>query len=370
MYRKTYAEIDLKAIGDNLRAFKKITGGRTRILLPVKADAYGHGIVEVSSYVEETGTADLLGISSPDEAEILRKAGIKLPLLNMGLILPVEDQVRAVLEHRITQTVADYRTAAAISEHAALSGEKAVVHLKIDTGMGRIGCKPDDAVDIIRKITALDNIILEGIYTHFPVADEPAKDVSSQQISMFGEIIDKLVKLKIEIPLKHISNSAAVLNFNDNVFDMIRPGIMSYGYLPLYGMKSEIEIVPAMTLKSCIVFIKRVIKGTGLSYGLTYSTKTDSNIATVAIGYGDGYSRALSNRADVIIKGKKYPVVGRVTMDQILVNLGDDSYETGQEVILFGREKVTVNDIAHIYDTIPYEVTCQITSRVPRVYIR
>ncbi len=370
MYRKTYAEIDLGAIADNLRAFREFTGGGTRILLPVKANAYGHGIIEVSTYVEETGTADILGISSPDEAKILREAGITLPLLNMGVILPAEDQVKAVLDYSITQTVADYRIAEMISEEAAGSGKEALIHVKIDTGMGRIGCSADDTVTLIQRIMALDNINLEGIYTHFPVADEPERDMSRQQIRRFREIIHELVRLKIEIPLKHISHSAGTMNFSHDLFDMIRPGIMSYGYQPLYGMKSEIMVTPAMTLKSCIVFTKRVKKGTGLSYGLTYFTKTDSNIATVAIGYGDGYNRALSNRAKVIIREKEYPVVGRVTMDQILVNLGDDSYETGEEVILFGKEKITADDIAHIYDTISYEVTCQITSRVPRIYIR
>lgn len=370
MYRKTYAEIDLKAIAHNLRAFREFTGGNTKILLPVKANAYGHGIVEVSAYVEETGTADILGISSPDEAKILRGAGISLPLLNMGLILPCEDQVKAVLEYSITQTVGDYRTAKIISEKAVNCGKKATIHVKIDTGMGRIGCNTDHAVNIIRKISTLDNIFLEGVYTHFPVADEPEREMSRQQIKIFRNIIHELDKLKIIVPVKHISHSAGTLNFFDDLFDMIRPGIMSYGYQPLYGMKSEIKVIPAMTLKSCIVFTKRVKKGTGLSYGLTYFTETDSNIATIAIGYGDGYSRALSNRAKVIIKGKEYPVVGRVTMDQILVNLGNDSYEAGKEVILFGKEKITVDDIAHIYNTISYEVTCQITSRVPRVYLR
>jgi alanine racemase len=370
MYRKTYAEIDLRAIADNLRAFREYTGGRTRILLPVKANAYGHGIIEVSSYAEETGTADVLGISSPDEAKILREAGINLPLLNMGLILPVEEQVKAVFDYSITQTVADYKTAKLISEKAAGSGKKAVVHVKIDTGMGRIGCSADDAVTLIKKISDLDNIILEGVYTHYPVADEPEREMSRKQISTFRKIIEKLARLNIEIPVKHISQSAGTINFTDDLFDMIRPGIMSYGYQPLYGMKSDIKVIPAMTLKSCIVFTKRVKEGTGLSYGLTYTTETDTNIATVAIGYGDGYSRALSNRAKVIIEGKEYPVVGRVTMDQIIINLGNDRFEAGQEVILFGKEMITVDDIAHIYDTISYEVTCQITSRVPRVYLR
>ncbi|MFH0976966.1 MAG: alanine racemase [Spirochaetota bacterium] len=370
MLRKTFAEINLKAIKNNIKALKEKAGNDKKVLLPVKADAYGHGIVDVSRYVEKNNIIDMLGVATLDEGVNLRNAGIKVPILVLGLIIPDEESTGVILDYNLTQTIADRRLAEKISEAAMLKGKKARLHLKVDTGMGRIGCKPEEAVRIVKEISSLEFIELEGICSHFPVADEKNTEFTNKQINIFSKILIQIQKEGFDIPLKHISNSAGIVSFPDAALNMIRPGIMSYGYLPASGMKLyDIKLEPAMTLKSCIVFSKRVAKGVPLCYGLAYTAPEDSNIATVAIGYGDGYSRFLSNKAKVIIKSKIYPVAGRVTMDQILINLGDDEYPLGEEVILFGRDNITVDTVAEWIGTISYEVTCGISKRVPRVYI-
>ncbi len=368
MLRKTYAEINLKAIRNNLNGLKEKAGNDKKVLLPVKADAYGHGIIEVSRYVEKNNIIDMLGVAFLDEGVELRNAGINLPILVLGLIVPDEESTGVILDYNLTQIVADWELAEKISETAKQKGKEARVHLKVDTGMARIGCRHEEAAGIAKKIASLESIKLEGICSHFPTADEENTEFTNNQIAIFSKILDQIHDIGIDIPLKHISNSAGIVRFPDAALNMIRPGIMSYGYLPSSVMNPEIQIEPAMTLKSCIVFTKRVPGGVPVCYGLTYTTPEDSNIATVAIGYGDGYSRFLSNKGKVIIKGKTYPVAGRVTMDQILVNLGDDEYAAGEEVILFGRENITVDTVADWIGTISYEVTCGISKRVPRDY--
>jgi alanine racemase len=368
MFRKTFAEINLSAIKNNIRALKESSGNK-KVLLPVKADAYGHGIIEVSRYVEKNDIVDMLGVATLDEGVELRNAGIRLPILVLGLIVPYDQSLDAICNYNLSQIVADERLANKISEAARLKGKRVRLHLKIDTGMGRIGCKPEDAVALARKISTLESVMLEGICSHLPVADEVDVEFTIKQIDVFTKILDQLEAMGIEIPLKHIANSAGIVRFPDSVLTMIRPGIMSYGYLPASGLKEvDIPLEPAMTLKSCIVFSKRVARGVPLSYGLTYTMPEDANIATVAVGYGDGYSRFLSNRAAVMIQGKPYPQVGRITMDQILVNLGNDEYPAGEEVILFGKDTITVDTIADWMGTISYEVTCGISKRVPRLY--
>ncbi|PKL39675.1 MAG: alanine racemase [Spirochaetae bacterium HGW-Spirochaetae-1] len=369
MFRKTFAEIDLRAIGNNIKVLKQKAGNDKKILLPVKADAYGHGIVEVSRYVEKNSLIDMLGVATLDEGIELRNAGIRLPILVLGLIIPNEESIQAILDYDLTQVVANILLPTKISHLARLKGKKARVHLKVDTGMGRIGCRPEDAAEIAVDVASLESIQLEGICTHFPVADEEDTAFTTRQIKTFANILIQVEKQGIHIPLRHSSNSAGIVYFQDETVNMIRPGIMSYGYFPAPGIDlNGVKLEPAMSLKSCIIFSKRVSKGVALSYGLTYTTPADSNIATIAIGYGDGYSRSLSNRAKVIIRGKTYPVVGRVTMDQLLINLGNDDYPLGEEVTLFGREIVTINTIADWTGTISYEVTCSISKRVPRLY--
>jgi len=369
MYRRTVVEINLSAIRENISSLKKHLGGGVKILLPVKADAYGHGIIRVSQYVEKKGLADMLGVASLDEGIELREAGVSLPILVLGLILPEQEQIEVLLEKGLSQTVADTAIAEKISAAASAMDLQARLHLKIDTGMGRIGCRPEEAVDTARKIASLKNVLLEGIYSHFPDADSSDHEFTLEQIRVMSTIIHDLERDGLRTAFRHISNSAGIINYPDTTFNMVRPGIIAYGYLPSPELRPSFTIVPSMTMKSTVMFFKRVPSGTPLSYGRTYTAYCDQNIATVPAGYGDGYSRALSNRGKVIIAGKVYPVVGRVSMDQILVNLGDDVYPPGQEVILFGGDTITVDTVASWIGTIPYEVTCGISKRVPRIYI-
>lgn len=369
MQHHTRIEIDLAAIGSNLRNIRLKAGNDVRILLAIKADAYGHGSVPVARHVERHHLADMLGVSSPAEGIELRNAGITLPILVLGLILPEPETIDHLIEYSLAQTVAEYSLAAAINERAGLLGAQVSLHLKVDTGMGRIGCPSGNAPDIAEEITTLGNISLDGIFTHFPVSDDTSSSFTKQQITLFREIIDSISSRGIDIPLRHAANSAAILNFDESYFTMIRPGVMAYGYMPSSECRKSVAITPSMTMKSCIVFTKRVPGGTGISYGLTHTTNRETTIATIPVGYGDGYSRSLSNRGRVIIRGKEYPVVGRVCMDQILADIGDDSYPVGEEVILFGSGPITAETIAKTIGTIPYEVTCGISKRVPRIYI-
>lgn len=367
--RKTYIEVDLNAITHNLSLIRDKIGRDKHVLFAVKADGYGHGAVHVSKFVEKAGAADIFGVSSPLEGIELREAGIKLPILNLGLILPCKETIDAVLDYDITQTIADAALAEEISKKASGRRKKAGVHLKIDTGMGRIGCEPKDAVDIVKRVSRLDNIKIEGIFSHFPESDNPDSDFTKKQIRDFKIILQELISAGINIPLIHFANSAAILNYGDSIFNTARPGIMAYGYMPSASCRRTIGIIPSMSFKSCIVFHKRVKSGTGISYGLTFTAGKNTNIATVPVGYGDGYNRFLSNKARVIIRGRTYPVAGRVCMDQIMIDLGDDEFPLGEEVILFGREEITVETLAGWIGTIPYEVTCGISKRVKRIYL-
>ena len=366
--KKTVVEIDLEAIMHNLSLIKEMIGKDRKILLPVKADGYGHGAIQVARAAEKNRLADIFGVSSPEEGIELREAGIYHPILILGLVLPCQEAIDNVVNYDFSQTVADMELSRKISETAGGKMKKAKLHLKIDTGMGRIGCRADEAVDLAKKISELENIELEGVFSHFPAADEPDSDFTRNQIKIFEDIIKKIEKTGTGIKYRHMANSAAIFNYKGSIFNLARPGIAAYGYRPSRDFNSAIGLVPAMTFKSYIIFRKRVKTGTPLSYGLTYKTERDSNIATVPVGYGDGYNRLLSNRGSVIIRDKMYPVVGRVCMDQILVNLGDDEYPIGEEVVLFGKKDVTVETVAETIGTIPYEVTCAISKRVRRVY--
>jgi alanine racemase len=368
LLKKTYLEIDLAAVRQNLEAIKKRTDSKS-ILLAVKADGYGHGAVQVSRLAEAHKLADMLGVSSPIEGAELREAGNMLPILNLGLVLPRKEEIDAIIKFDISQTVANFALAKMISEAAVKAGASCKLHLKIDTGMGRIGCRPDEAFGIGQEIADLPGVVLEGIFTHFPVSDDPDSDFTRKQIKDFTSIIDQYKKNGIEVKYKHMANSAAILNYKDSIFNMVRPGITAYGYRPSKNCNLTVKLIPSMTFKSCVIFIKRVKKDTPLSYGLTYRTKSDTNIATLPVGYGDGYSRFLSNKANVIIRGKTYTVAGRVCMDQVLVDLGNDEYPLGEEVILFGKETITAETIAELTETIPYEVTCGISKRVQRIYL-
>lgn len=368
-FRNTFAEIDLNAIGNNINAVRRAAPGR-KILFAVKADAYGHGVSEIAKYAERNSLVDYFGVSSIEEGIELRENGITLPVMILGLTLPLENNIINIIKADLIPSAADISFITLLDEISKKMNRITKIHVKTDTGMGRIGCKPEDAPEIIRHAMNCRNIELEGLFSHMPVSDDANNGFNFQQISVFKKLIENLESENIKIPLKHLANSAAIINFPDSHFDMVRPGIICYGYRPDYKTDKDIGIIPSLSLQSQVVFTKRISKGSKLSYGHIYETPDDCYISTIPVGYGDGYSRFFSNCGKVIINNEIYPVVGRVCMDQLLINTGSDRIEPGTRVFLFDRKTFTVDDAAAMINTISYEITCSISRRVPRIYIR
>ncbi|MBX7150550.1 alanine racemase [bacterium] len=364
--RPTYAIVDLGALDHNIRQIRGRVGFK-KIMAIVKANAYGHGILEVTQQAVRSGV-EYIGVGFLEEGMFLRQHDVEAPILVMGGILGY--QVKKFIQNDLEITVSSLELAQHINDE--VKNTKARVHLKIDTGMERIGVSHRHAVEFVTRVARLPNIEIVGIYSHFATADDEDKSFAHTQFERFNDVLDTLKKNGIEIPIKHMANSGAVVDLQSSIMDMVRPGIVLYGMTPSSHMKNNLLLKPVMTLKSKVVFLKRVQAGTGISYGLKYYTKRETSIVTIPIGYGDGYSRLLTNKADVLIRGKRYPVVGAVCMDQLMVDVGDDRINIGDEVILIGQmgdEEITANDIADKMGTIPYEVTCMINARVPRVYI-
>lgn len=363
--RPTHAVIDLTALDYNVQSIRRHTAGM-KIMAIVKANAYGHGILEVTRQAVTSGV-DYIGVGFLEEGIFLRQNDVEAPILVMGGILGY--QVRKFIQYDLEITVSSLELARHVDREA--KHQKARVHLKIDTGMERIGVSHLHAIDFIREVAKLQNTEIVGIYSHFATADEKDSAFTHVQLERYMHVIDALRSEGIDVPLKHIGNTGAVVSLDKEYGNMARPGLGLYGIHPSRTV-NDLDLKPVLSLKSKVVFIKRVPADTGISYGLLYRTKVPSNIVTIPIGYGDGYSRLLTNRAEVLIHGKRYPIVGAVCMDQLMVDLGDDKAEIGDEVVLIGRmgqEEITATEIAEKMGTIPYEVTCMINARVPRLYV-
>lgn len=363
--RPTWAESDLRAIISNIKAVRKIVGREVKYLLPVKANAYGHGMISVAKEASASGV-EFLGVATIDEALTLRQAGITSPILILGLSFV--DQIPAIVKNNITATVATKEFVNALNREALKQNKRATVHLKVDTGMGRIGVRYKDALDMCRFIAGKKNIFFEGIFTHFPVSDEDL-DFSYFQLDRFDEVLDALRDSGICPPIIHSANSAASIRIPRSRYNMIRPGLISYGYYPCEDIRSLIKLRPAISLKSKIVFVKEIEKGQSVSYGRTFIAKKKSLIATLPIGYEDGLNRKFSNNMEVLIRGKRVPLVGRITMDQCMIDVsGIGDVKIGEEVVIIGKQKdgfVSVEELAKRINTISYEITCMIASRVP-----
>jgi alanine racemase len=369
-YNPTWIEIDLGAIRHNLLQIRKLIKTGTAVLAPVKANAYGHGILEVSDVLIDSGV-DYLGVSTIDEALLLRKNGFKkVPILMLGSVL--KKAAGVIIDNNISQTIADIYLAQAFNNQAKKQGKRAKVHIKIDTGMGRIGVWHEDAMHLITGLYSMKNLEIEGIFSHFSSSDENSI-LTHRQIEDFLSLIKEIERRGISIKYKHIANSMAVIDYEVSHMNLIRPGLILYGLLPRQGFAgNSIKLRPALSLKSSIVFLKDVPPGRTISYGGTHITKTHTKIATIPIGYGDGFNRMLSSRAHVIIRGKYAPITGRVCMDQIMADVGNiPGVKTGDAVTLIGtqdRLTIKVEDIAGLCNTIPYEVVCWLDKRVPKIY--
>ena len=369
--RPTCAEINIRALIHNLNEAKRLACPKSQILAVVKADAYGHGAVKISKALVRNGVQHL-GVALVEEAIELRDAGIKTPIIVLGGIF--KEQIPKIAEYSLTPVVYQEDFLKAVAKEARKSNKKVNIHIKIDTGMGRIGVLSDEAVNFVKKAVSLKNIKVEGIMTHFADADLADKAYAEKQMAEFTSIVNKLNEEGIDIPYQHIANSAALVSFENNKFNMARPGIMLYGYAPsAEGKERGLNLIPVMSLKTKVLHLKKVSAGTYISYGRTFVAKRDSVIATLPVGYADGYSRALSNKGFVIVKGKRAPIAGRVCMDMTMIDVtGIDGVEINDEVVLIGKqgkEAITADDVAMLTNTISYEVLCCIGKRVPRVYI-
>lgn len=360
--RATRAIINLGAISYNVAQIRKKIGKRN-LMAVVKADGYGHGAVEVSRVALRSG-ADCLGVAIPEEGQQLREAGIEAPILVLGLIQP--EEAYKVVNSRLAQTVASVELLEALSQEARKTSTKVKVHVKVDTGLGRIGIHPKDAVPFVRKVKSFKNLNLEGLFSSFSTPTD--QKYSKQQLQLFDQVIGDL--RQAEIPKKHIANSEAVLGIPESYYDMIRVGILIYGLYRSEEVIHSIEVHPAMVFKTKVSAVKTVPPGTPIGYGKTLTTNKESIVATLPVGYADGYRRQLSNRGQVLIRGHRVPVIGRICMDMCMVNASDvKGVQPGDDVILFGRE-ISINEIAARSNTNIDEVLSGIGKRVPRVYIK
>ncbi|MFV9568303.1 alanine racemase [Thermoanaerobacter mathranii] len=369
--RPTRAEIYLDNIAHNLSEVKRWVGKKVKIMGVVKANAYGHGACHVAKVLVENGVC-YLGVATIEEALELRECGINIPILVFGYT-PLT-QAEELIVHNITQTVFDINYVEELEKIALNVGKKAKVHVKIDTGMGRIGYTDLKVAEKeIEKMMEMEGVEVEGVFSHFATSDEKDKSYAEQQFDMFKKLLERLKEKGINIPLKHIANSGAIIDLKYTYLDMVRPGIVLYGSYPSEEVKRPLDLRQTMGFKTKIVYIKEVPEGTSISYGKTFITKRKSKIATLPVGYADGFNRLLSNNYHVLVKGKYAAVVGRICMDQTMIDVTDiEGVEVGDDVIIFGNqegEKITAEEIAKKLNTIPYEVYCGISSRVPRIYI-
>lgn len=370
--RPVWLEINLDNIAYNVRSLKSLTAPGVKFMAVVKANGYGHGVIQVANVALNNG-AERLAVAILNEGLQLRKAGFGVPILILGYTPP--EQVAEVVKNNLTQTVYTLQDAKALSWAAVQQRKTARVHIKIDTGMSRIGFLPGpDSVNQIKEISKLPNLTVEGIYTHFADADNDDKSYTNKQFMLFKNMLFQLEQHGVQIPLRHCANSAALIDLPETHLDMVRVGISLYGYYPSELVdKSRVQLKPAFTLKAQLAHVKEVPAGTRVSYGCTFTTEKFSKIGTVPLGYADGYPRAMANKGEMLIRGHKVPVIGRVCMDQCLVDVSQiPEVQTGDEVVIIGSQGnaiLTAEDFAEKIGTINYEVVCMISSRVPRIYI-
>lgn len=364
--RPTWAEIDLDAIRDNVRAVAGVLSPGTRLMAVVKADGYGHGAVEVARAALEGG-AQWLGVATTDEGVQLRRAGIQAPVLVFGPTRP-DDAARAV-EHDLTVTVFEAEVAQALGRAAGESGRPARAHLKVDTGMGRIGVAPDEAAALAREISAVPGVVLEGCFTQLATADEVDLAPARAQLETFRTVLREIERARTSVRIRHAANSAAALALPEAHLDLVRVGIAIYGIAPAPHLAGRVRLRPAMRLCARVGQVKRVGAGTPIGYGHAYRTPGATTIATIPVGYADGYPRLAGQQGRVLIRGRRVPIAGRVSMDQMMVDAGETPIQVGDEVELWGPT-LAVEEVAEAACTISYEVLARLGRRVPRVFLQ
>lgn len=369
-YYRVHADVNLDAIYHNIEETRKVVKPDTKIMAIIKADGYGHGAIPIAKILEPI--IDAYGIAIIEEGIELRECGITKPLLILGVTpLPLYSKL---IEYDIMPTIFSYESAEILSEEAKKQNKKAKIHIAVDTGMSRIGFQINqESVEIIKRINQLEWVEIDGCFTHFATADESDKSFTLEQLKRFQNFVAQLEQEGIQIPTKHVSNSAGIIEFPDAQFDMVRSGISTYGLYPSEEVnKAVLPLQPAMEIKSYITYVKTLEAGVGISYGQTFVTKEKIKVATIPVGYADGYPRALSNQGYVLIHGQKAAILGRICMDQFMVDVTNiPGVCEGDIVTLVGIDKdasITVEELAAMSHSFNYEFVCDIGKRVPRVY--
>lgn len=364
--RATYARINMSRLRKNLEIVKSRVQP-AKVMIIVKANAYGNGMGEVALELAEM--VDYLGVAVLEEGIYLRKLGVHTPILVMGGIWG--EQVPLYLQYDLTYTASSVERLQQIDSVAKDLGKKALVHIKIDTGMERIGVHYYNAETIQQAALRCNNIVVEGIFTHFANSDSLDLTSARLQIERFEDVLDFYPRNCLPMPIRHMANSGGILQLPESYYDMVRPGILLYGVYPNFEIPRAINVRPVLSWISRVVYFKIVKDGHPISYGWTWQPDHPVRIITLPVGYGDGYFRSMSNRAEVILNGKRFPQVGRICMDQMMVNIEDESAFNGDEVILIGEsgtESITAEELSQWAGTIPYEILTNINTRVPRVY--
>lgn len=373
-YSRVYARVDLDAIAYNMDQMKKNLNPNTEIMAVIKADGYGHGAIQIAQMLEQIHYVWGYAVATLDEAIVLKNAGMKKPVLVLGCVFP--DQYMEMLKHDIRMNIYTEEMAEAISQMAKREGMTAHMHIKLDTGMGRLGFDINEqSVDIITRISNMENVNMEGIFTHFAKADEKDKSFTEKQMKDFSWMQQKLKENNVSFRYEHCSNSAAIIDMCGTSLDLVRAGISTYGLYPSEEVNKEyVKLKPAMALKSHVAFVKEIEVGTPISYGGTFVADKRMTIATIPVGYADGYPRNLSNVGYVLIRGKKASIIGRICMDQFMVDVTDiEGVSFGDKVTLIGKdgnESISVEELGELSGRFNYEFICDLGKRIPRVYVK
>ena len=373
-YSRVYAKIDLDAIAYNMEQMKQNIRPETKVMAVIKADGYGHGAVQIAEMMERWNYIWGFAVATLDEAVVLRTEGIQKPILVLGCVFP--DQYMEMLKHEIRMNIYTEEMAESISRMAAREGKTAYMHIKLDTGMSRLGFGINEqSAETIKRISKMPNVNMEGIFTHFTKADEKDKSFTKKQIQEFVWMTERLKEKNVRFTYEHCSNSAGIIDVPEANFDIVRAGISTYGLYPSEEVdKTNVKLKPALALKSHVAFVKEIERGTPVSYGGTFVAKEKMKIATIPVGYADGYPRSLSNKGYVLIRGKKAPILGRVCMDQFMVDVTQiESVSFGDKVTMIGKdgnEILPVEVLSELSGRFNYEFVCDLGKRIPRVYVR
>ncbi len=367
----TWAEVDLDRFGRNIAAIRAAIGPDCKILLVVKADAYGHGSTEISRAAVEAGVT-MLGVATLHEGIELRSSGLGVPIVILSPSL--HSEIEEIIEHRLSPCVSSLEFAELLSRRCVAHEVVSRIHVEVDTGMGRTGVSDGDAFEFLERVVAMPKLKLEGVFTHFPDADSGNTYFAEEQLRRFQEILEALSRKNIEVPIRHAANSAAILSLPQSRLDMVRPGILAYGFYPSNRVPRAIQVEGVLSFKSRVVQLRAVPPGRFISYGRTYQTRRPTRVGVLPVGYGHGFPWLLSNRGEVLIRGRRAPIIGRVTMDLTMVDATEiPDIALGDEAVLFGEQgggRISLEEVAERAETIPYDVLCSMGKRVVRVFLR